>query len=576
MVQKKVSSFHSAVGILRRQFFKAFIFSMFLNLTILVVPLYMLQIYDRVLSSQSTDTLIVLTVLAGGLLVAMALVEMARSWLLVQSATWLDNALNSGLFKLALSNRLQGDQGSASQPMRDMDTLRSFLTGPGLPALFDTPWVPLYLGIMFFMHPVFGFIAVFGAFVILCIAILSELSTKEATKESNTAHQTSNSFLESLSRNAESIHAMGMVGNLSKLWLKSHEAGVAWQEVAGDRAAILNSIAKAFRMSLQVAILGSGAYLAIQQVITPGVMIAASIIMSRALAPAEAAISNWRSFIATRQAYLRLKEIFAAVEHTEEKAQLELPPPTGRLEVEKVFMRHPGSDDWLLQNVTFEINPGDILGIVGPSGIGKTSLIKLLVGLKKPNIGSVRLDGMELCNWGFEKIGPHIGYVPQDVELLLGSVAHNICRFSDIDSDQVVEAAKLAGAHDLIVRLPNSYDTVLGEGGSKVSGGQRQRIALARALYNDPNYIVLDEPNSNLDLEGQQALQTTLRKLKAMGKTVIVVSHRASVLAMTNKLLVLKAGNEHMFGPRDSVIQKLENQAQQQSQSYTPKQAEMA
>jgi len=557
----KKNSFQTAMGLIRRQFVKVFVFSLFLNLTILVVPLYMLQIYDRVLSSQSTDTLILLTVLAGSLLVAMALVEIARSWLLVQSATWLDSALSSALFKLALNNRLEGQDISVSQPMRELETVRSFLTGPGLPALFDTPWVPLYLAIIFIMHPIFGWIALFGAFVILTLAIISDFATKRATQESSTHNVTSNSFLDSLARNADAIHAMGMVGSLNKLWLRTHEAGVAWQEVAGDRAGVVNSIAKAFRMSLQIAILGSGAYLAIQQIITPGVMIAASIIMSRALAPAEAAISNWRNFIAARQSHLRLKALLNNPTADRDE-QTQLPPPTGRLQVDKVFMRHTGNKGWLLQNLTFELDLGDMLGIIGPSGIGKSTLIRLLIGLAKPNLGTVRVDGVEICNWSFEEVGPHIGYVPQDVELLVGTVADNIRRFNNSDeAEKVVSAAKLAGAHEIILRLPDGYDTVLGEGGSKISGGQRQRIALARALYDDPNYIILDEPNANLDQDGQHALQQTLISLKKLGRTLIIVSHHASVLKVVDKLLVLTPGNEYIFGPRDSVFETLKGQA---------------
>ena len=562
MPRENMSKFRSAMGVLRRQFVKVFVFSLFLNLTILVVPLYMLQVYDRVLSSQSTDTLFFLTALAGSLLIAMALVEMARSWLLVQSATWLDNALSSVLFKLTLAHRLQGEDISVSQPMRDLEVVRSFLTGPGLPALFDSPWVPFYLAIIFFMHPIFGMIAVFGALVILTLAILSDIATKNATRQSSSAHMISNSFLDSLARNADAIHSMGMVNSLNKLWLRTHDAGVAWQEVAGDRAGVLNSIAKAFRMSLQIAILGSGAWLAIQQIITPGVMIAASIIMSRALAPAEAAISNWRNFISARQAHLRLKTLLGDTTG-DDSDQTQLPPPTGRLQVDKVFMRHTGDKGWLLQNLTFQLDLGETLGVIGPSGIGKSSLIRLLIGLSKPNLGTVRVDGVEICNWSFEVVGPHIGYVPQDVELLIGTVADNIRRFTDAtESKDVVTAAKLAGAHEIILRLPNGYDTVLGEGGSKVSGGQRQRIALARALFGNPNYIIMDEPNANLDQDGQHALQQTLKSLKQLGKTVIIVSHHASVLSLADKLLVLSHGNKYIFGPRNSVFQQLKAQAQ--------------
>ena len=558
---KTTNLYRSAMANVRKKFVRVFVFSMFLNLTVLVVPLYMLQVYDRVLTSQSSDTLMFLTLLAGALLLAMALVEMARSWLLVQSASWLDGALNSALFKVSLNNRLEGSDSSIGQPLRDLEVVRSFLTGPGLPALFDTPWVPLYLGLVFLMHPVFGIIALTGTIVILILAIASDYLTRTAARESSNAQMMSNSFLDGLARNADAIHAMGMVGGLNKLWLQSHEAGVAWQDVAGDRAAVVNSFAKAFRMSLQVAILGSGAYLAIQQIVSPGLMIAASIIMSRALAPAEAAIANWRNFIAARQANERLRGLF---EHTniDDGDRTELPAPKGYLAVDGLFMRHKGAENWLLQNISFQIDAGETLGIVGPSGIGKSTLVRMLIGLAKPNMGSVRLDGAEIAEWSRDKLGPHIGYVPQEVELLVGTVADNISRFGTPDAEKIVAAAQLAGAHELILRLGNSYETIIGDGGSKISGGQRQRIALARALYGDPSYIVLDEPNSNLDLEGQHALQQTLHRLKELGKSVVIVSHRASVMSAVDKLLLIKDSKEYMFGPRDDVLAQLKPKSQ--------------
>jgi PrtD family type I secretion system ABC transporter len=569
----KATQFASALGALRKELRKVFVFSVFLNLTVLVVPLYMLQVYDRVLTSQSVDTLYLLTALAFGMLGAMALVEMARAWVLVQSGTRLDGALNSLLFELALKRRLEGESSTVSQPLRDLEIVRSFLTGPGLPALFDAPWIPLYLAILFLMHPIFGIIGTFGAIVILGLAVLSNFTTKNATRESSNAHLTSNSFLDSLSRTSEAVHAMGMVRHLNKLWLRAHEAGVAWHAVAAERSAVITSFTKAFRMSLQVAILGSGAWLAINNITSPGVMIAASIIMSRALAPAEAAIANWRNLIAARQTYHRLKAMIGE-EPKEAKHRMNLPAPTGRVEVDKVFFRHPGDNNWLLQNLSFALAPGEALGIVGPSGIGKSSLIRLLLGLTRPNFGTVRLDGAEVADWSYDELGPSVGYVPQDVELLIGSVAHNIGRFTGSDPKKVARAAKFAGAHEMILRLPNGYDTLLGEGGVNVSGGQRQRIALARALYDDPKYIVLDEPNSNLDLEGQEALKRTLAALNERVTTVIIVTHRASSITSTAKLLVLLPGHEYLFGPREAVLARLNGSAREKTSNS--KQAALA
>jgi PrtD family type I secretion system ABC transporter len=550
-----ISLLELALGKMRKAFIGVGGFSLFVNLAMLIGPLYMLQVYDRVLGSQSRDTLIMLTILAVGLLSLSAVVESARSRLLVRAGANLDAALSGPLFAAGLRGRLMGTETSASQPLRDLDTLRSFLTGAGILALFDAPWTPIYLTVIFIMHPALGAVALIGAVIIVALALQSEWSTRTPLKRAGVASRTSNDFVDAFARNAEAIRAMGMLERLRTRWLAHHDEGISWQAQASDRAGTLRALAKLTRYLLQIIILCVGAWLAMEGAVSAGVMVAASIIMGRALSPVEQAIGHWRGFVEVGTARQRLE---AELRHgADGPARTELPPPTGKIAVENVVLRLPGADESVLQFVSFDVAAGETLGLIGPTGAGKSSLARLLVGVWTPAMGTVRLDGADVADWPEEQIGRYLGYMPQTVELLPGTVADNITRFGPADDAGMIEAAQMAGAHDMILRLPYGYDTPVGDSGRMLSGGQRQRIGLARAIYGDARVIVLDEPNANLCAEGEAALCRALELLKQAGRTVVVISHRPSVMRTVDKLLVLNGGRVEMFGPRDEVLAAL-------------------
>ena len=537
----------------RGAFLMTGVFSFFINLLMLTAPLYMLQVYDRVLASRSESTLVALTVLAGGLLLIMGLLDLVRSRVLVRVGTGLGMKLNQRVFAAVFERSLKGQRGERSQPLRDLDNLRQFLTGPGTFAFFDAPWVPLYLGVVFLFHPLLGFIALGGAAVLFVIAILNEVLTRRLLQRANAEVTAAYGFAETSLRNAEALEAMGMLDGIRGRWMTRHRGGLALQSTASDRAGTLTASSKAIRMFLQVAILGAGAGLAIQQIITPGVMIAASIIMGRALAPVEQAIGQWRQFVAARSSYRRLTDLLR--DNPERPAHLVLPRPEGRLSLEQVVVVPPGAAKPVLKGISFKLEPGDALGVIGPSASGKTSLARLLVAVWQPYAGSLRLDGAELNSWKRDDLGPHIGYLPQDVELFSGTVAENIGRFADEpDSEAVVQAARCAGVHEMILQLDEGYDTQIGENGAFLSGGQRQRIGLARALYGGPVLVVLDEPNANLDAAGDRSLAQAILDLKERRATVVVMAHRPSAIAAVDKLLMLRDGKVEAFGPKEEVL----------------------
>ena len=553
------SEVRAAMMASRGAFFMTGVFSFFINLLMLTAPLYMLQIYDRVLASRSEATLMALTVLAGGMLLVMGLLDLIRSRVLVRVGTRLDDLLNPRVFSAIFQRSLRIGRGERSQPLRDLDSLRQFLTGPGPFAFFDAPWVPLYLLVIFLFHPLLGLIALGGAVVLFAIALANELLTRKPLQQANAEVLAAYAFAETSLRNAEVLEAMGMLGGIQKRWVARHQDGLALQTTASDRAGTLTSSSKAIRMFLQVAILGVGAWLAIQQIITPGIMIAASIIMGRALAPIEQAIGHWRQFVGARSAYRRLDTLLK--ESPLQAGHLTLPEPKGYLSVEQVAAVPPGAARPVLKGIAFRLEPGEALGVIGPSAAGKSTLARLLVGVWPPSAGAVRLDGAELHAWNRVELGPHIGYLPQDVELFTGTVAENIGRFADEpDSEQVVQAAKRAGVHEMVLQLSDGYDTQIGENGSVLSGGQRQRIGLARALYGKPVLVVLDEPNSNLDAAGDQALTDAILGLKSQNATVVVMAHRPSAISAVDKLLMLRDGKIEAFGPKEEVLAQVTRQ----------------
>lgn len=546
-----------AIQAVRPAFLVVGFFSLFVNLMMLIAPVYMMQVYDRVLTSQSADTLLMLTLLAVGLLLLSGAVDAARSRLLVRISSDLDSKLSPELFAGAFRITGDGGQNSASQPLSDFDKVRMFLTGPGILALFDGPWVPIYLTIIFLLHPLLGLVALGGAILIFLIALTSELSTRHSLQKAGNFSRSSRNYVDSFFRNSEAIRAMGMLPQLQQRWRSQHDRGIGWQALASDRMGTLQASAKTLRMGLQIAILGFGAWLALAQEISPGAMIAASIIMGRALAPVEASIAQWRNFVEARGALSRLKLHLSEMDANENNKATQLPAPKGHLTLENVGLKLAGVEKPVLRAVSFELRPGEMLGVVGPSGAGKSSLAKLIVGAKAASVGEVRIDGAAIDAYSREALGPYIGYLPQDSELLVGTVAENIARFGPHDSKKIVAAAKLANAHDMILALPHGYETMLGEGGRNLSGGQRQRIGLARAVYGDARVIVLDEPNSNLDSEGEAALKTTLTGLKNLGRTVVAIVHKPSLLAEADRVLLLRDGLIESFGKRNDVIAKL-------------------
>ena len=532
------------------------VFSFFINLLMLTAPLYMLQVYDRVLASRSSSTLVALTVIAGGMLLIMGVLELIRSRILVRIGSKLDAQLNDRIFSAIFAQSVQDPRGQRGQALRDLDALRQFLTGTGPFALFDAPWVPIYLLVVFLFHPVLGFVALTGSVLLFSIALLNEILTRRPLQQANREVAAAHAFADTSLRNAEALEAMGMLTGILGRWQGQHQKGLALQVVASDRAGALTAASKAIRMFMQVAILGVGAALAIEQIITPGTMIAASIIMGRALAPVEQAIGNWRSFIAARSSYQRLSNLLQ--ENPAETIRTKLPAPRGVVSVERVVAVPPGSKEPVLKDISFQLSAGDSLAVIGPSAAGKSTLARLLVGVWRPASGAVRLDGAELHTWLKEDLGPHIGYLPQDVELFEGTAAENIARFEeDPDPEQIVLAAKRAGVHDMILRFKEGYDTQIGIGGSVLSGGQRQRIGLARAIYGEPALVVLDEPNSNLDAAGDQALTGAIVDLKQRGKTVVVMAHRPSAIAGVDKILMLGDGRVQAFGPKEEVLARV-------------------
>jgi len=529
-------------------------FSMFINLLMFVAPIHMLQIYDRVLMSRSSVTLLVLTGLALGLLLVYGVLEGIRSRLLVRMGLKLDELMSDYLFRATFRTKLKSPNISI-QVLNDLDQVRNFIAGGAVVALCDAPWVPIFVGVGFILHPILGFVSLAGAILIFLVAIANEFMTRSKLDTATAAALNANQDATQGLTNCEVVHAHGMVSALQGKWSEQHNKVLTYQTDASDRAGELVAVSRCLRMSLQVIILGAGAYLAILDEITPGVMIAASIIMGRALAPVELAVGQWRPFVSARGAYGRLSKLVDA--QPESVTHMDLPTPTGNVNVENVVIVPPGAQDAVIKGVSLVMKPGTVTGIVGPSGSGKSTLVRALVGVWLPVRGVIRIDGASIDQWDPEKLGPYIGYMPQDVELLSGTIADNISRFQGVDSDAIVRASKRAGVHELILELSNGYDTSVGPGGQALSGGQRQRIALARALYKEPKIIVLDEPNASLDSAGERALTEAIVEAKNGGATVVLISHRPNLLNFTDEIAVLRDGSLVKVGPRDQILQDL-------------------
>lgn len=528
--------------------------SCMINILYLTGSFFMLEVYDRVLPSRSVPTLVGLIILAGGLYVAQGILDLLRGRILVRIGSSLDEALSPRVFQTVVRlPLLAGGHNEGLQPLRDLDNVRSFLSGMGPSALFDLPWLPLYLAICFAFHPMIGVTALVGAVLLVGLTILTEIMTREPAREANGLAARRSGIASASRRNAEVVVAMGMAGRLTQRWREANETYLAGNQRTSDVAGGLGAIAKVMRMILQSAVLGVGAYLVINQEATAGIIIAGSILSARALAPVDLAIAHWKGFVTARQSWHRLNGLLYAL--PDQAAVTQLQNPSQKLTIEGVSIAPPGDQKITVSDITFALAAGNGLGIIGPSGSGKSSLLRALVGVWKPVRGHVRLDAAALDQWAPDDLGRHIGYLPQDVELFAGSIADNICRFDpDAKDDDIITAARQAGVHDLIVGMREGYDTQVGDHGGVLSAGQAQRIALARALYGDPFLIVLDEPNSNLDTEGDEALTKAVRAARTRGAIVIVVAHRPIGIEGVDMLLVLKDGRMQAFGPKETVL----------------------
>ena len=550
-----------SVAACARAFVVIAVFSMCINLLMLTAPLFMLQVFDRVITSRNTDTLLMLMLVAGGALLTLAALEATRGLALVRISSWLDGQIGGSVLTDSVAAPLRSGGAPSVQGLRDLATVRTFLSGASIFPIMDAPWTPIFVAVIFMLHPLLGWLSLGGAIVLFGFALANELSTRKLLLFSGGASMAALNQAEAAVRNADVIEAMGMMPGLIDSWRQKNAESLALQARASVRSGGITALSKFNRMGLQIGILSLGAWLVIQGELTAGAMIAGSILMGRALAPVEQAIGTWKQLLGARNAFDRLKNQLNQAPPRD--AGMPLPTPVGQIEVEDLAYAHPGASDFLLRKIKFSLKAGEILGLIGPTAVGKTTLARLLVGNLSPKTGHVRLDGMDVWHWDPLDLGRHIGYLPQDVELFSGPINRNIARMQQVDSEAVVAAAKLAGVHDMILHMEKGYDTEIGDGGAALSGGQRQRIALARAVYGAPKFIVLDEPNANLDSEGEVALVEAIRQLRAQGATVVVIAHRPSILQDVDKILMLRGGTVEMFGPKDEVLAQLQDRAAQ-------------
>jgi ATP-binding cassette subfamily C exporter for protease/lipase len=541
-----------AVWGLRRSVYPVVLFSFFINLLQLTPTLYMLQLSERVLTSRDEATLLALSLMVLFLYGISTVLEWVRSHLLVRLGLRLDDVLNERVFDAMFRSALREGGAASSQPLHDVSQVRQFLAGTGLVGFLDAPWTLIFLAVIFLLHPLLGFVSLTGALLLFALTFVTERMTQKPLSEANRAWSRASGFASSSLRNAQVIAAMGMLDAVRARWRARYGGVLGLQALASDRAGSIGSATRFIRMTLQSLILGTGAWLAITGHLTAGAMFAGSILMGRMLAPVELGIANWKGFVGARDAYERLSALLAAF--PPRLATMDLPAPKGHVKVEGLTVVAPGGKTPIIAGVSFAASAGEVVAVIGPSASGKSTLARALVGVWPAAAGKVRLDGADLHEWDKQKVGPYIGYLPQDIELFDGTIAENIARFQEPDSEKVIAAAKLAGLHEIFLRFPQGYDTVIGESGGILSAGQRQRVGLARALYGMPSLVVLDEPNSNLDDAGDAALLAAIVELKKAGKTVFAVTHRINLVSAADKILFLKEGKVAAFGPRDAVL----------------------
>lgn len=543
-------------------------FSAVTNLLMLAPAIYMLQVYDRVLASRNEFTLLMLSLLIVGLFALSSLIEQYRSMVVIRVGEKIDATFNKRIYQAAFEQNLKTPGYNAGQALNDLTSIRQFVTGNALFAFVDAPWFPVYLIVVFLFNIWVGIFALLSILLLFVLAWFNETSTRSLLANANSMSVKSTNMAANSLRNAEVIQAMGMMDHVQNRWFDIHQKFLDSQSAASEKSARITAVSKFIRVTVQSLILGLGAFLVIKGDMTAGMMIAGSVLLGRALAPVEQVIGVWRQWSGAVSAYKRLVVLLTA--NPIKQPSMKLPKPVGKLSVESVVAAPPGAKIPVLKNVAFDLDRGDVLSIVGPSGSGKSTLARVIVGVWPTASGIVRLDGAEVYRWDSMELGPNIGYLPQDIELFSGTISENIARFGDVDADKVVAAAMQAGVHELVLRLPNGYDTVIGDGGTGLSGGQKQRIGLARALYGEPVLFVLDEPNSNLDDVGEQALLAAIRQLRAAGRTVVIISHKMNVIQLSTKLLVLQDGCVKSFGPTEQVLANLAKaQAEAQNKPQT-------
>ncbi len=549
------SELRTTLWAFRREFMVVGLFSMVANLLMLSPTIYMLQVYDRVLASRSELTLLAVSLITLFLFAVIALAEWSRSRLLVRAGVRLDAALGTRVFNATFEANLSQSGVPAQRAFADLTEIRQFLTGNGIFAFFDAPWTPIYIAVLFFLHPFLGGVAIVFALVQAALVWFGHRRTVAPAQASSEALAGVNAFLQSKLRNAEVVESMGMLAGLRQRWQQRHAAYMGRQGQAQALTHRITAISKWVRYSQQSLSLGAGALLVIDGQLSPGAMIAANVLMTRALAPIDLLVNTWRAFLGARSAFERLEQLLQA--HPERDSALTRTPPQGAVALHQVVASVPGRASPILKGVSLQASPGSVTVVLGPSGSGKSTLARVLVGIWPDVRGEVLLDERPIDGWNRVELGSHLGYLPQDIELFDGTIAENIARFGEIESTQVIAAAQSAGLHEMILRFPKGYDTPIGEAGGMLSGGQRQRIGLARAIYGEPALIVLDEPNANLDDVGEAALMQAVRELKAKGKTVFLITHRPGAVQLADQLLLLRDGQVQLQGPRDAVLAQM-------------------
>ncbi|MCK6254263.1 type I secretion system permease/ATPase [Pseudomonas fragi] len=559
MRSPSANSLHNALKACRESFLCVGFFSFFINALMLVPTFYMLQVYGRVITSGSLTTLTMLTLIMTGLVITLGCLEWTRSRIMVRVSNRLDMLLSRQVYKASFRRALEsGGMDASAQPLNDLTGLRQFLSGNGLFAFFDAPWLPIYIAVMFMFHPWFGWVATGSALLLLLLAFINERLTGPTLAQANKEHIGASLYTTKNLRNAEVIESMGMLETLMDRWWNRQKNVLLLQSRASDKGAMISTLSRSFRILVQSLILGLGAYLAVDHQVGAGLVFAGSVLLGRALAPIDLMIGSWKGFIAARSQYARLNAILAKQQAQPER--MALPAPKGDVQAENLTVAAPGSTIPIIKNISFSVPAGCVVGIIGPSAAGKSTLARALLGIWAPLQGVVRLDGADISAWDKHDLGPYIGYLPQDIELFEGSVSDNIARFTRVDSEQVILAATTAGVHEMILLLPDGYDTVIGGDGVVLSGGQRQRIGLARALYGSPRLIILDEPNSNLDEVGDRALIAALHKIRLSGATLFVITHRTNIVSQLDRLMVMSNGGISLFGPRELVLTELNAQ----------------